>query len=170
MRYYLNLFSPKTWSAFRASGGTVAGFSKAIKKRAAQVVAGDTLVCYLAGVSRWCGALEVREGPYFDATPLFIPIKDKFVIRFRVRPIVVLQPEHAIPIGQLWNQLNRTRGLDRTSRGWAFSARLLSSLNSVGPADGKLIVDCLLSQAVEPQTYPFEPVHERLIRACEPRP
>jgi hypothetical protein len=71
MRYYLNLFTPHTWSAFREHGGTVSVFTESMKTRAAKVAPGDVFVCYLVRLSRWCGASEVEEGPYIDATPIF---------------------------------------------------------------------------------------------------
>ena len=56
------------------------------KGMAERIKPGDTFVCYLTRVSRWCGLLEVIEGPFIDSKPIFVPDSDPFVVRFRVRP------------------------------------------------------------------------------------
>jgi len=163
MNDYLVLFTPYTWSAFREHGGTIAGFTEGMRTRAARIRPGDMFICYLVRLSRWCGALEVQKGPYVDASPIFSPANDKFVVRFKVRPIVVLEPEKAIPIGALWDQLNRTKAIDRSNRGWAYSAQLVASLGSVDAADGRLIVDRLLAQDKEPKSFPLDTAGKRLL-------
>ena len=58
MAYYLNLFTPETWDAFRGNGGAVSGFRERHERLARErIKIGDTLLCYLVGLSRWCGAL-----------------------------------------------------------------------------------------------------------------
>src|SRR6266849_5434860 len=110
MDYYLDHFTPHTWTAFQEHGSTISGYPGSAKSRAAAVKTGDVFICYLVGLSRWCGAIEVVEGPYIDDKPIFSPVNDKYVVRFRVKPLVALDAEFAIPIGELWNQLNCTKG------------------------------------------------------------
>jgi hypothetical protein len=59
MRYWLDLFTGTTWQEFRDAGATVSGFSERRRKLASQIQTGDILLCYLTGVMRWIGALEV---------------------------------------------------------------------------------------------------------------
>jgi hypothetical protein len=118
MKYWLDLFTPRTWKAFRDHGSSVSGFAESQERRAKTIVQGDILLCYLVRLSRWCGALEVIEGPYRDTTPLFQEHDDPFIVRFKVRPLVQLDAELAIPIGHLWSELNRTKSVNRESRGW----------------------------------------------------
>ena len=163
MNYYLVLFTPHTWSAFREHGCTVAGFTDGMRARAAKIRSGDMFVCYLVRVSRWCGALEVQEGPYVDTSPVFSPANDKFVVRFKVKPVVVLEPENAIPIGVLWDQLKRTKAIARSSRGWPYAAQLVASLGSVDAADGRCIVDGLVAQSKELKPFPLDAAGKRLL-------
>jgi EVE domain len=161
MSYYLNHFTPYSWDAFRQHGSTISGFPEGKKTRAAKVKPGDVFICYLARLSRWCGAVEVLEGPYIDNSPVFAPANDKYVVRFKVKPLVVLDPEHAIPIGELWNELVRTRNVDRTRTGWAYSAQLISTLASIDSSDGQLLVQRLIAQANERRPYPLDAVGKR---------
>ncbi len=163
MSYYLDLFTPSTWSGFRDHGGTVSGFTEGMKRRAERIVAGDIFICYLVRLSRWCGALEVEKGPYIDKTPIFSQLSDKFVTRFQVKPLVLLDPADAIPVSELWDQLLRTRNVDRKNRGWSYSAQLVASLSPIDPADGKLIRERLQQQSKEHKPYPLDAASKRLL-------
>jgi hypothetical protein len=121
MAYVLNLFSPQTWSNFRAAGAAVSGFSKHQERQARKSVKpGDIFLCYLVKLGRWCGALRVKSLPYVDETPLFREVGDPFVVRFAVEPLVVLNPEHSIPtaLPEVWARLSWTRNIERGSVGW----------------------------------------------------
>jgi hypothetical protein len=102
MQFLVDHFTADTWKAFRDHGCTVSGYPLSAKGRASSVRVGDIFICYLVGLSRWCGALEVTKGPYVDDSPIFAPANDRYVVRFGVKPLVVLDPELAIPIGALW--------------------------------------------------------------------
>jgi hypothetical protein len=153
MNYYLVHFTPLTWQAFQDHGSSITGFPESAKKRAAGVVPGDVFICYLIKFSRWCGALQVLGRPYIDHSPIFSSINDKYVVRFRVKPIVVLEPAQAIPVSELWDQLNRTKNVDKDKFGWAWKARLTKSLASIDPIDGQVLAKRLGSQAERPITY-----------------
>jgi hypothetical protein len=84
--------------AFGRSDRSVSGFRPRHKNAAERVRIGDKLLCYMTRVSRWFGVLEVLEGPFRDNTPIFVQEADPFVVRFRVRPIVWLAVEKAVPI------------------------------------------------------------------------
>jgi hypothetical protein len=64
-----------------------------------QVKPGDYLLCYLTGVSRFIGVLEVTSQPFWDETPIW---KDEvFPSRVKVEVIATLTPETAVPIFEL---------------------------------------------------------------------
>ena len=108
MAFFLNLFSAETWSAFRAAGGNVSGFSRYQETQARRTIKpGDIFLCYMVKLGRWCGALRIIDGPYVDETPLFRPNDDPFVVRFKVEPIVTLSPELALPVvlPEIWDRL-----------------------------------------------------------------
>src|ERR1017187_5773193 len=98
MNYWLDLFSGTTWKEFRDAGARVSGFSAGRRNVAQRVKQGDVLLCYLTGVMRWVGALEI-EGVSSEKPRIW---KDqKFPIRFDVKPLLILEPEHGIPMEQL---------------------------------------------------------------------
>jgi hypothetical protein len=140
MAYYIDLFSPETYEAFRSSSRDVSGFRVRQKTLAARVSSGDIFVCYMTRLSRWFGVLEVIDGPYIDSKPIFTPADDPFVVRFRVRPIIVLDPERSIPIhdSEIWKRLSFTRNLEPGSAAWTGKVR--GSLTHLDP------VDCMGSQ------------------------
>ena len=86
--YWLDLFTGTTWEEFLAAGGEVSGFRERRWKTVQQIKPGDYLLCYLTGISRWIGVLEVGSEPFKDTTPIW---KDEqFPCRVRVRAIAAL--------------------------------------------------------------------------------
>lgn len=65
MNYWLDLFTGKTWQEFRDAGATVSGFRERRCTMVERMRPGDIMLCYLTGVMRWVGALEVI-GPSGD--------------------------------------------------------------------------------------------------------
>src|SRR5258706_112070 len=77
---------------------------------------------------------------HVDSTPIFTE-PDPFVIRFKVRPLVVLDPELSIPIfdDALWPKLSFTKKLELRSPSWAQFANLRASLRALPIEDGTLL-------------------------------
>jgi EVE domain len=69
--YWLDLFTGTTWEEFLAAGGEVSGFRERRWKTVQQMKPGDYLLCYLTGISRWIGVLEVVSEPFKDTTPIW---------------------------------------------------------------------------------------------------
>jgi len=156
MAYYIDLFSPETHSAFARSDRNISGFRLRHKGMADRIKRGDTFVCYLTRLMRWCGLLEVIEGPFIDSAPIFSTENDPFVVRFRVRPVVWLDFDKAIPIHDdlIWKGLSFTRTLEKTSIAWTGKVR--GSLVRLDDRDGKFLVDQLMAQASESKPYPLD--------------
>ncbi|MFN8466333.1 MAG: hypothetical protein U0X20_12320 [Caldilineaceae bacterium] len=157
MAYFVDLFSPDTYEAFQRAGGNVSGFRLRHQGVAGRVKVGDKLVCYMTKLSRWFGVLEVLSEAYFDdSNPIFTSTDDPFVVRFKVRPIVWLPPEKAIPIRHdgIWNNLSFTKGHEKTSHTWTGKVR--GSLNTLDKADGQLIEQLLLAQVNGGETFPVD--------------
>jgi len=57
--YWLDLFTGRTWKEFRDSGANISGFRERRRNTVKSIKSGDILLCYLTGVMRWIGALEV---------------------------------------------------------------------------------------------------------------
>jgi hypothetical protein len=162
VNFYTDLFTPETWAAFRAHGATVSGFRKRQQRTAERIQLGDIFLCYLVRLSRWCGVLEVASAVYQDASPIFDD-PDPFVVRFKVRPRVLLDFEYAIPAydESVWGHLSLTRDLGLREMGWAQQANLRTSLRQLSDADGKLLLDRLTEQQQEKRLIPLTQQDQR---------
>ena len=152
--YFLNLFSAETWSSFQAAGSKLSGFSRHQRTRAQRALApGDVFICYLVGLGRWCGALKVESAAFIDETPLFRDQIDPFIVRFHVTPVVMLQPEFALPVREanIWNTLSWTRDIPPGSVGWG--ANFQSSLRQIPDEDAHFLMQCLNNQAQNPHLF-----------------
>src|SRR5262249_17279084 len=137
MLYYTNLFSPDTFETFSRSARDVSGFSKHQRTWARNLLPGDRFVCYMTKLSRWIGVLEILSECYVDESPLFYPQDDPYIVRFKVRPLVWLSKETAIPIHEknVWDTLSFTRGCDPKTSAW--TGKLRTSLNKLSMEDGQ---------------------------------
>ena len=98
MAYYLNLFSPETWTSFTERGADVTGFVTGMRGQAEQTIKqGDIMLCYMTKLSRWCGAIRIVSNAYTDPTPLF-GVYETYPVRFQVESIVLLEPDFTIPL------------------------------------------------------------------------
>lgn len=158
MKYILDLFTAQTWEKFQANNSTVSGFRVRQRNMAEKVEVGDIFVCYLVGLSRWCGLLEVQSLVYEDDTPLFHTTNDPFILRFKVKPIVELGFDKALPITlpAIWDKLSNTKNLKRASMGWAQYAKLRMSLFQLSDSDGKILYDELINQKNSQTIYTLE--------------
>jgi hypothetical protein len=119
MAFHLNRFTPETWDAFRRHGAQIGGFRERYDRLARErIKVGDVLLCYLVGLSRWCGALEVASEAFRDDAAIFGD-PDPYVVRFRVRLIVALDAAMSPPIFEeaIWDRLSETKGMEKGARG-----------------------------------------------------
>lgn len=153
MGYFIDLFSPETYAGFSRSSRDISGFRLRHKSMAERIAPQDIFVCYLTRLSRWFGLLEVVEGPFIGNEPIFVPENDPFVVRFRVRALVWLDIDKAIPIHDetIWSGLSFTRELEPGSIAWTGKVR--GSLVRLDERDGKFLADRLLAQASGGKTY-----------------
>ena len=103
--YWLDLFTGVTWDEFIKAGSSVSGFRESRWKIVQKIDIGDYLLCYLTGVSRFIGILEVTGAP-FKKYDRDIWHDDDFPCRLNVKSIVELTPETAIPVFTLRNELS----------------------------------------------------------------
>jgi len=164
MAFFIDLFSPETYEAFRKTSRDVTGFRENKKAAAQKVRAGDVFLCYLTKLSRWCGLFEVLEGPYDDSTPRFGSVDDSFVVRFRVREIILLDPEKAVPIHdpEIWQRLSLTRNLEPGSFAWIVKVR--TPLMPLDEVDGGFLADMMKAQAKSNKTYPLDDDDRRKLK------
>lgn len=130
----------------------MSGFRENRWQTAQKVAKGDYLLCYLAGVSRFIGILEVTSKPYKD-TEQKIWGDDGFPCRFKVKPIVELIPETAIPVKDLSNQLSCFQNM-KSPHAW--TGRFRKSPSKWTQPDGKAVVQALLDAYDNPVKRPFD--------------
>jgi predicted RNA-binding protein len=157
MAYFTNLFSPETYETYSSSEMTITGFREKQLTSAQAIQPGDRFVCYMTKLSRWIGVLEVISNPYRDETPFYYQENDPFIIRFKVKPIVWLTKEKAIPIqdDRLWKKLSFTKGIAKNSSQWTGVVR--GSLRKLSDNDGKSIEDILMQLQNGDEIFPIDP-------------
>lgn len=157
--YWLDLFTGKTWKEFLDAGGDVTGFRERRWNLVQQIKPGDILLCYLTGLSRFIGVLEVTSEAFRDTTPIWED--EAFPCRLRVRTMVQLKPENAVPILELRN-LSFFSGPNPNV--WIGAVR--GSPARWTQRDGEIVVSAVNDAASDPVHRPFDPV--KLAR--RPRP
>src|SRR5450759_1671692 len=102
--YWIDLFTGTTWEEFLAAGGTVSGFRETQWTTAKKIAPGDWLLCYVTGVSRWIGILEVTGESFTSEERIWAD--DVFPARLPVKVVLQLDPENSVPITLLRDKLS----------------------------------------------------------------
>src|SRR5690348_2572422 len=84
--YWLDLFTRRTWEEFLNAGAQISGFRESRWKSVQQLRPGDYLLCYIVGISRFIGVLEVTSEAFIDHAPIWDT--DEFPCRVRVKTVV----------------------------------------------------------------------------------
>jgi len=150
--YWLDLFTPTTWREFLDAGGAVSGFKASRASRVQKIRPGDHLLCYLTGISRWIGILEVTGPAYNDTTPIWE--SDPFPARLPVRVVVALTPETGIPVLEMRDQLSVFQNLKSPER-WSGAFRGSPARWKV--ADGETVTRAVLDAEKDPVVRPIPP-------------
>jgi len=148
--YWLDLFTGKTWVEFLAAGGKVSGFRKSRWSVVQKMKPGDWLLCYVTGVSRWIGILEVVGDPYQDSTPIWVD--EEFPCRFPVKVVLALPPEAAVPVKLLGPKLSYFKDAP-ASMSWTGHFR--GSPAREKPMDAQVIIEALFEAQQNPVSRPF---------------
>jgi hypothetical protein len=152
MNYWLDLFTGTTWKEFQAAGSEVTGFRERNWKRAAGIARGDIFLCYMVGVKRWVGLLEVT-GPRFRGDSRIFA-EEPFPVRFPVKPLVVLPPEHGVPMESLKGKVS-FYGPESSPSQWAGHVR--GSPTRYDAADGEVIAAAIRAAQANPVPLPVDP-------------
>jgi len=155
-KYWLDLFSPQTWEEFLATDQSVSGFRESKWKTVQRIQPGDYLICYLTGVSRFVGMLEVTSEAFVDSTRIWK--NETFPARVKVKPVVILSLETAVPIRQLQDRIS-IFGSEPTSNSWSGHVRGSPTLWKV--SDGEAVFEALVSAEENPV---HRPVDQRKVR------
>lgn len=151
MNYWLDLFSGTTWEHFKRAGARETGFRSRMRKNVARVQPGDILLCYMTGVMRWVGALEVVA---------HLPGKSKvwedFPVALEVKPLIMLEAETGLPMKELEGRVWFYEGPAQQGR---FKGFVRGSPNLFKrKEDGELILKLLREAERNPVRRPVDPV------------
>jgi hypothetical protein len=147
--YWLDLFSHKTWTEFLKAGGAVTGFRESRWRTAQRISSGDYFLCYLTGVSRWIGLLEVTGKAFQDQSPIWAD--DPFPVRLPVKLLIALEPDVAVPILELRDQLTIFRNLPNPH---AWTGALRGSPARWKSSDAIAVIAALEQAKADPTTRP----------------
>lgn len=143
--YWLDLFTGDTWRQFIDAGAQVSGFRESRWKVVQRVKPGDRLLCYLTRVSRFIGVLEVVSKAFWDEKRIWK--EEIFPCRVKVKLLVGLTPETAVPVEQLKDQLSVLSDFEKSQR-WVGYFRGSPSRWKVD--DGEIVVQALMEARQNP--------------------
>jgi len=150
--YWLDLFTGVTWEEFQKAGSSISGFRESRWKTVQKIAKGDYFLCYLTGVSRFIGILEVTSTP-FKRFERDIWQDEDFPCRFNVKPIVELTPETAIPVFELRDQLSCFENLTNPH---AWTGHFRGSPTKWKQADGEAVIQALFRAKDNPVKRPVD--------------
>lgn len=148
-KYWLDLFTGKTWEEFLKNGAQISGFKEIQKSTAQKIKVGDLLICYITGISRIIGVLEVISECFIDKTPIWED--DIFPVRLRVKLLHKLNPETAIPIHDIIPKLEIYKKFGKNWR-----AFLRRSPKELSAEDGNLILEEIKKALEKPVVIEYD--------------
>lgn len=149
--YWLDLFTGSTWDEFLKNGAQTSGFRERRRKLAEKIKPDDYLICYLTGISRIIGILEVQSELFIDKTPIWI--NEIFPCRFKVKLLYKLEPDTAIPIFEFKDSLSIFKNL-KSKRAWSGFFR--GSPHLFKQEDGEIILDEIKKVVINPITREYD--------------
>lgn len=151
MAYWLDLFTGTTWREFQAAGAEVSGFRERRWRGASRIKPGDLFLCYMVGVKRWVGLLEVASERFKDDSAIFG--EETFPVRFRVKPLVMLSPQHGVPMEELKGKVSFYPS-DMSGAQW--SGHVRGSPMKYKRGDGEAIAAAIREADANPVSRPVD--------------
>ena len=169
-RYFLGLFTARSWTEFKANGAQVMGFTEKKVAAAARLRPGDRLLCYLTKRSTFVAILEVTGPSYQDSKPIWSD--GLFPVRLPVKVVSELSPLAGLPVHLLLGKLSFLPG-PAMPNNWTVHVR--SSPRPWRSEDGLAVVQALQeridrSKAPLAPDLPGQKVDTSLIEANRKRP
>ncbi len=169
-RYFLGLFTVRSWTEFKANGAQVMGFTEKKVAAAARLRPGDRLLCYLTKRSTFVAILEVTGPSYQDSKPIWTD--GLFPVRLPVKGVAELSPLAGLPVHLLVGKLSFLPGPIMPNN-WTVHVR--SSPRPWRAEDGLAVVQALQeridrSTAPVAPDLPGQPVDTSMIEANRKRP
>src|ERR1044072_7701049 len=150
--YWLYLFKPGTWQEFLEAGGKILGFRESRWSTLQKIKPGYYFLCYVTGIYRWIGLLEVTSEPFRDTTTIW---KDEsFPCRVKVKVIAKLTPETGVPVKEMKDQLS----VFQTAGGaLSWTGHFRGSPTKWKTSDGEAVTKAVLQAAESPVLRPIDP-------------
>ncbi len=149
--YWLDLFTYETWTGFLKAGASVTGFRENRWKTVQRIKPGDIFLCYLTGVSRWIGILEVTGPAFKDNKKIWT--RADFPARIHVKALAKLDPLTAVPVIELKQQLSVFKNL-KSPHAWTGHFR--GSPAKWSSSDGKMVFDAVMAAVSSPVERPYD--------------
>lgn len=143
--YWLDLFTGTTWDEFRAAGSSISGFRDSRWSTVQKIKPGDYLICYLTGISRFIGILEVTGAAFKDSSEIWK--NEDFPCRLKVKPVVELTPETGVPVFELREQLSFFKNLVSPH---AWTGHFRGSPTKWESSDGEIVEKAVLEAKANP--------------------
>ncbi|MBP6964247.1 MAG: EVE domain-containing protein [Armatimonadetes bacterium] len=150
--YWLDLFTGVTWQQFQDAGAAVSGFRASRKVHAEKIKPGDYLLCYLTGVSRFVGVLEVLSPVFEDTTPIWAD--EDFPCRLKVKVVAALTPDTAVPVHHLSDRLSFFQNMKAPS---SWTGRFRGSPCKWNRQDGEAVLRAVEDAVRNPVLRPVDP-------------
>jgi hypothetical protein len=150
--YWLDLFTFETWNEFLAAGASVTGFRERRWKTVQKVKPGDIFLCYLTGVGRWIGILEVVGLAFKDKKPIWKA--NEFPARVPVKLITKLDVTFGVPVVEMRDKLSVFHNL-KSPHAWTGHFR--GSPYKWKQQDGEAVVAAVRDAEAHPVERPFDP-------------
>jgi hypothetical protein len=150
-QYWLDLFTATTWEEFKNAGGKVSGFRKNRWNRVQKINIGDYFLCYLTGISRFIGILEIT-GEAFQDNSLIWHDED-FPARIPVKIVLELTPETAVPVLELKENLTFFENMKSPM---AWTGHFRGSPFRWKNEDGEAVVEALIKAKKHPVHRPVD--------------
>lgn len=152
MQYWTHLFTWQTWQEFLQAGGEVVGFPERRWKTVQQMQAGDVLLAYLVGVSRYIAVLRVAGDPFHGYRPIWserlFPARVPCNIEFE------LLPGYGVPVTELRSELSYFQNL---SYPHAWTGHFRQTPISESSEDAEIIMAAIEDACDDPIFRPYNP-------------
>lgn len=150
-RYFLGLFTARSWTEFKANGAQVMGFTEKKVTAAARLRPGDRLLCYLTKRSTFVAILEVTGQSFQDNKPIWTD--GLFPVRLPVKVVAELSPLAGLPVHLLVGKLSFLPGPSMPNN-WTVHVR--SSPRLWKSEDGIAVMKAL-QERIDRSTAPVAP-------------
>lgn len=152
--YWVDVFTGTTWQEFLNAGANVSGFSERRWATIQGMEKGDYLLCYVSGIMRWIGVLEVTGKAKRDSSKIW---EDSvYPARIPVCPVFTLSPETGVPMMDL---LTKEQLFNYAKKPNTWKAFVRSSPTRItNQKDGEAILKAIAEAQEKPVARPVDPM------------